>query len=97
MQKINVTPDVVTQDVEENKSEPFVATTSTTKTITHIFDPTIKDPPTRIEKNYPTVNIIGDLTKCIKTRDKPKKNYQDMVRYVCYISSIKPKNVKKAL
>ena len=28
---------------------------------------------------------------------KPKKNYQDIVRYVCYTSSIEPKNVKEAL
>ena len=58
MQKINVTPDVVRQDVEENKTEPSVAT----KVVTDILDPTIRDPPTRIEKNHPTENIIGELT-----------------------------------
>ena len=93
MQKINVTPDVVTQDVEENKIEPSVATTFATKSVTSIFYSTIRDPPTRIEKNHPTENIIGDLIEGMKIRNKPKRNYQDMVRYVCYTFSIKPKNV----
>ena len=93
----NVTPDVVTQEVEEDKTEPSVVTTSATKAVTDIFDPTIRDPPTRIEKNHPTENIIGELTDGIQTMDKPKRNYQDMVRYVCYTSSIEPKNVKEAL
>ena len=97
LQKINVTPDVVMQDVEENKIEPSIATTSAMKDVTDIFDPTIRDPPTRIEKNHPTVNIIGEFTDGIQTRDKPKRNYQDMVKYVCYTSSIEPKNVKEAL
>ena len=97
LQKINVTLDVVAQDVKENKTEPSVATTSATKAVTDIFDPTIRDPPSRIERNHPTENIIGDLTNGIKTRDKPKRNYQDMVRYVCYTSFIEPKNVKEAL
>ena len=68
LQKSNVTPDVVTQDVEENKTEPSVATTSATKVVTNIFDPTIRDPPIRIEKNHPTENIIGDLTDGVETR-----------------------------
>ena len=97
LQKINVTPDVVTQDVEENKTKPSVATTSATKAVMDIFDPTIRDPPTRIEKNHPTDNIIGELIDGIQTRDKSKRNYQDMVRYVCYTSSIEPKNVKEIL
>ena len=73
LQKINVTSDVVTQEVEENNPEPSVVTTSTTKALTNIFDPTIRDLPTRIEKNHPAENIIGDFTKGIKTRDKPKR------------------------
>ena len=97
LQKINVAPDVVTQDVQENITKSSVATTSVTKAITNIFYPTIKDPPTRIEKNHPAENIIGDLTEGIKMRDKPKRNYQEMVKYVYYTSSIEPKNVKEAL
>ena len=89
--------DVVTQDIQENTAEHSVAITFATKAVTHIFDLTIIDPPTIIEKNHHTKNIIGDLTEAIKTRDKPKKNYQDMVRYVCYTSSIEPKNIKKVL
>ena len=67
LQKINVTPDVVTQEVEEDKTEPSVASTSATKAVMDIFDPTIRDPPTRIEKNHPTENIIGELTDGIQT------------------------------
>ena len=74
-----------------------IATTSAMKDVTDIFDPIIRDPPTRIEKNHPTENIIGELTNGIQTRDKLKRNYHDMVRFVCYTSSIKPKNVKEAL
>ena len=89
--------DVVTQDIQENTAEHSVAITFATKAVTHIFDLTIIDPPTIIEKNHHTKNIIGDLTEGIKTRDKPKKNYQDMIRYVCYTSSIEPKNINKVL
>ena len=32
-----------------------------------------------------------------KQKNKPKNNYQNMVRYICYTSSIEPKNVKEAL
>ena len=60
-----------------------------------ITDQTTKDPSTRIQKNHPTENIIGDLNERMRTRDKPKRNYHDMVRFVCYTSSIEPKNVKK--
>ena len=33
----------------------------------------------------------------MKTIDKTRLNYRDMVRYVCYTSSIELKNVKEAL
>ena len=33
----------------------------------------------------------------MRTRDKPKRNYHDMVRFVCYTSFIEPKNVNEAL
>ena len=62
-----------------------------------ITDQTTRNPSTRIQKNYPTENIIGDLNEGMKTRDKPKRNYHDMVRFVCYTSSIEPKNVKEVL
>ena len=93
LQKKNVTPDDVTQSVQDTTTKPSIATTF----VTEIFDPIIRDPLTRIEKNHLTENIIGDLNEGIKMRDKPKRNYQDMVRYVCYTSSIKLKNVKEVL
>ena len=62
-----------------------------------IIDPDIREPPTRIQKNHSTRNIISDPTEGIRTRNKPRINYQDIVRYVCYTSSIEPKNVKEAL
>ena len=62
-----------------------------------ITDQTTKDPPAKIQKNHLTKNIIGDLNERMRTRDKPKRNYHDMVRFVCYTSSIEPKNVKEVL
>ena len=62
-----------------------------------ITESIIKDPPSRIQRNHPTRNIIGEVDEGRKTRDKIRLNYRDMVRYVCYTSCIKPKNVKEAL
>ena len=59
-----------------------------------ITEPVVKDPPSRIQRNHPSENIIGDIDEGRKTRDKIRLNYQDMVRYVCYTSCIEPKNVK---
>ena len=100
LQKTNVTPNVVTQTSLDSTTKPPITTTSAIESVTEIFDitdSTIKNPPTRIQMNHLSGNIIGDLIEGIKTRDKPKRNYQDMVKYVCYTSSIEPKNVKKAL
>ncbi|KAI3462099.1 hypothetical protein Pfo_018762 [Paulownia fortunei] len=41
--------------------------------------------------------VIETLTDEMRTRQKSKLNYRDMVRYVCYTSSIKPKNINEAL
>ena len=95
-QNSTVTLSVATETEFESEIESSIETTSTTKPV-DITDQTTRDPPTRIQKNHPTENIIGDLNEGMRTRDKPKRNYHDMVRFVCYTSSIEPKNVKEAL
>ena len=75
MQKTNVKLEDVTQVVQDSTTKPFIATTSATKSVTEIFNLSIRDPPTRIKKNHRTENIISDLMEGIKMRGKPKKNY----------------------
>ncbi|XP_012855802.1 PREDICTED: uncharacterized protein LOC105975173 [Erythranthe guttata] len=41
--------------------------------------------------------VIGEVDEGMKTRNKPKVDYQEMVRYVCYTSTIEPKNIKEAI
>ncbi|KAG9458354.1 hypothetical protein H6P81_002862 [Aristolochia fimbriata] len=50
----------------------------------------------RVQKNHPTDAIIGVVKEGMKTRGK-KKNYGDMVRFVCYTSSVEPRKVEEAL
>ncbi|KAI3458659.1 hypothetical protein Pfo_015322 [Paulownia fortunei] len=47
--------------------------------------------------NHLTDQIIGSPTEGRRTKEKPKVSYQDMARFVCFTSSIEPKNVKEAL
>ena len=93
-QNSTVTPFVATEIKSESETEFSIEETSE---LVDITDQTTRDQPIRIQKNHPTKNIIGDLNEGIKTRDKPKRNYHDMVRFVYYTSSIEPKNVKEAL
>ena len=104
MQKDNVTPAVTTQlllDIATTFETKLAITTTVAIEpkidIFNITDLVMRDPLTRIQKNHPIGNIIGDLTKGIRIRNRSRINYQDMVRYVCYTSSFEPKNVKEAL
>ena len=90
LQKMIVTPYVATLIDSDSTIETIDATNSTMEVVTKIFDiidPITRDLPTRIQKDHPTENIISDVIDGIKTRDKRKRNYLDMVRYVCYNSS----------
>ena len=89
VQSDNVTPDVAILTFEDvvtiNESGIDAATSSATKTKTNTFnilDLIRRDPPYRLQKNHLIGNIIGELTKGRKTRDRLRFNYQDMVRYV---------------
>lgn len=62
-----------------------------------IFKNVRRDPPSTIQKNHLSSKIIGDATDRIRTRDKEKVNYHDMVRFAWFISPIKPKNISEAL
>ena len=69
----DVTPDAETSSVTKSENENF-----------DIIDPVIRDPPTRIQRNHPAENIIGEINDGRKIREKTRLNYWDMVRYVCY-------------
>ncbi|XP_012850949.1 PREDICTED: uncharacterized protein LOC105970659 [Erythranthe guttata] len=60
-------------------------------------DQTHKEPSRRVKKNHPVDKVIGPVEEGIQTRGKPKVNYKEMARYVCFTSTIEPKNVKEAL
>ena len=83
-----------TKTESESETESSIEATSATEPV-DIIDQTTRDPPTRIQKNHPTENIISDLNEGMKIKDKPKRNYHDMIRFVYNTSSIEPKNVKK--
>ena len=95
-QNFAITPSVATKTESESETESSIEATSVTEPV-DITNQTTRDPPTRIQKNHPTKNIIGGLNEGMRIRDKPKRNYHDMVRFVCYTSSIEPKNVKETL
>ena len=42
-------------------------------------------------------NIIGDLHESVNTGNKPRVIYREILGYVCYTSTLEPKNVKEAL
>ncbi|XP_010531594.1 PREDICTED: uncharacterized protein LOC104807865 [Tarenaya hassleriana] len=57
------------------------------------FDDNLSGPDTSIpvHKNHSPNDLIGDLQAPRQTRHKPRINYQDMVRFVCFNSQIEPK------
>ncbi|KAG9460048.1 hypothetical protein H6P81_004556 [Aristolochia fimbriata] len=57
---------------------------------------TEKAPSIRVQKNHPADVIIEDIHEGMKTRGK-KKNYGDMVKFVCYTSLVEPRKVEEAL
>ncbi|XP_031090921.1 uncharacterized protein LOC115995913 [Ipomoea triloba] len=54
-------------------------------------------PSTRIQKNHPIDNVIGEITSGVRISGKEKKNYRELIGYSCYISIIEPKNVCETL
>ena len=66
LQNTIVAPSVATEKESKSETEFFVETTFATELLIENFDitnPTIRDPPTRIQKNHPTENIIVNLIK----------------------------------
>ena len=51
------------------------------------------EPSVRVKLNHPLDQVIGDVTQLMKTRHQVRNE----VNYLCYTSSLKPKNVKEAL
>nr|GMD97856.1 uncharacterized protein LOC109153996 [Ipomoea batatas] len=49
--------------------------------------------PTRTQKNHPVQNIIGDPNSGVLTRGK-KRDYSELVGYVCYTSKNRTKEYK---
>ncbi|KAG9447534.1 hypothetical protein H6P81_013662 [Aristolochia fimbriata] len=57
---------------------------------------TEKAPSMRVQKNHPLDAVIGNINEGMKTRGR-KQNYSEMVRFVCYTSTIEPRKVEDAL
>lgn len=62
-----------------------------------LTDRTRKDKSTRVEKNHPSTNTIGDPSTRIRTRNRLRSNLVELTEYSCYTSKVEPKNVKEAL
>ncbi|XP_073290496.1 uncharacterized protein [Primulina huaijiensis] len=105
LERTDVAPDVATScttcDTEVTGSEEL-----------HCDDDTIDDGsciPSKIQKNHPSSQIIGNMRGDVQTRKKEKIDYRKMaglicmsstysqVRFSCFISNIEPKNVDEAL
>ncbi|KAG9449333.1 hypothetical protein H6P81_009298 [Aristolochia fimbriata] len=54
-----------------------------------------KAPSIRVQKNHPADAIVGYVKEGMKSRGK-KKNYGDMVKFVCYTSLVEPRKVEEA-
>ena len=51
-------------------------------------------PKSRVPKNHPISNIIGNIDDSMVTRSQSRLNEID---FVCYASQLKPKNVEETL
>ena len=58
-----------------------------------LHDPIRKELSSRVKKSHPFDLILGNLDEQMVTR----KRYANLVRFTCFVSLTKPKNVKKAL
>ena len=56
-------------------------------------EPEVKDPSARVKLNHPVTQVIGEVTAPMKTR----RQTMNEVTYLCYVSSVEPKNIKEAL
>ncbi|XP_075489643.1 uncharacterized protein LOC142528479 [Primulina tabacum] len=68
-----------------------------------------KDIPSKIQKNHPSSQIIGEVHEDVQTRKKDKVDYRKMIGLVCisstysqvshscFVSLIEPKNITEAL
>lgn len=55
-----------------------------------------KQHSSRIHKNHPSSNIIGDLEEGVLTRKKDKVNYLEMINNVCFTSLVEPKKCQRS-
>ncbi|XP_062075658.1 uncharacterized protein LOC133779758 [Humulus lupulus] len=58
-----------------------------------ITDPIQREPSSRVKKNHPTDLILGNMHESMVTR----RRYANLIQFVCFVSSLEPKNVKEAL
>ena len=56
-------------------------------------EPEVLDLSTRVKLNHPVTQEIGEVTAPVKTRRQARNE----VTYLCYVSSIEPKNIKETL
>jgi len=54
-------------------------------------------PSSRIQKNHPAHEVIGEISEGMRTRPKSPVNYREMIGNLCFVSKIEPKNVNEAI
>lgn len=77
--------------------------------VTNIHETLRRDPTFRTQKYHPTSKTIGNPQKGVQTHSKEVMSHQDMVKmvcmssvcnqvhFICYLSQIKPENIKETL
>ncbi|KAG9454272.1 hypothetical protein H6P81_007176 [Aristolochia fimbriata] len=78
--------------IEESQEEMEVSYTKTQGSVSAKE----KASSIRVHKNHLADAIIGNINEGMKTRGK-KKNYGDMVKFVCYTTLVEPKKVEEAV
>ena len=74
-----------------------VATLEATQDLSEEVDKEAESGQLTAKRNHPEEGIIGELEEGIRTRNTSKVDYRDLAGYVCFNSTIEPKNVKEAL
>ncbi|XP_062103341.1 uncharacterized protein LOC133814391 [Humulus lupulus] len=88
-------PEATPQDTVATTDDfPESSTEKETKQPPNIItDPIQREPSSRVKKNHPNDLILGNMDESMVTR----RRYANLIQFVCFISSLEPKNVKEAL
>ena len=81
-------PDIATSDSDDTTDDQVHSSSHEI-----ITDNIQREPSTRVKKNHPADLILGNLDESMVTR----RRYVNLVQYMCFTSSIEPKNINEAL